>query len=66
AVHEVDPALPGTHGADHVRKFTLGGKMLTASGVNGDPTLATAAKGEQVLAAMAQDIIDFVGEFADF
>lgn len=64
AVKEIDPALPGTRGEDSVRKFALGGKMLTRSGVNGDPTLATAAKGERVLAAMAQDIIDFVRDFA--
>ena len=64
AVKEIDPALPGTRGTDRVRKFALGGKMLTKSGVNGDPTLATAEKGELVLAAMAQDIIDFLEEFA--
>jgi creatinine amidohydrolase len=64
AVKEIDPALPGTRGADRVRKFALGGKMLTKSGVNGDPTLATVEKGEQVLAAMAQDIISFLEEFA--
>jgi creatinine amidohydrolase len=64
AVKEIDLALPGTHGADCLRKFALGGKMLTHSGVNGDSTLATAAKGEQVLAAMAQDIIVFLRDFA--
>jgi creatinine amidohydrolase len=61
AVKEIDPVLPGTDG---LRKFALGGKMLTRSGVNGDPTLATAAKGEQVLAAMAQDVITFLHDFA--
>ena len=45
-------------------KFALGGKMLTKSGVNGDPTLATREKGELVLTAMAQDIVDFLEEFA--
>ena len=64
-VKEIDPALPGTRGEDSVRKFTLAGKMGTPNGVNGDPTLATAAKGERVLAAMAQDIIAFLRDFAE-
>jgi creatinine amidohydrolase len=64
AVKEIDPALPGTRGEDGVRKFTLAGKIETPSGVNGDPTLATAAKGERVLAAMAQDIVVFLHDFA--
>jgi creatinine amidohydrolase len=64
AVKDIDPALPGTRGDDSVRKFTLAGKMATPSGVNGDPTLATAVKGERVLAAMAQDIIVFLRDFA--
>src|SRR5215211_3207675 len=64
AVKEIDPALPGTRGNDRVRKFSLGGKMLTSSGINGDATLATAAKGELMLAAMAQDIVDFLEAFA--
>ena len=61
---EFDSALPGTRGNDRMRKFSLGGKMLTSSGINGDATLATAAKGELILAAMAQDIIDFLEAFA--
>jgi creatinine amidohydrolase len=64
AVKEIDPALPGTRGEDSVRKFTLAGKMATPGGVNGDPTLATAVKGERVLAAMAQDIVTFLRDFA--
>jgi creatinine amidohydrolase len=65
AVKEIDSALPGTGGDDSVRKFTLSGKIETPSGVNGDPTLATAAKGERVLAAMAQDILAFLRDFAE-
>jgi len=38
--------------------------MTTQSGVNGDPTLARPDKGEKLLAAMAQDIIDFLADFA--
>jgi creatinine amidohydrolase len=63
AVKEIEPALPGTRGEDGVRKFTLAGKLATPSGVNGDPTLATAAKGERVLAAMAEDIVAFLNDF---
>ena len=65
AVKEIDPAPPGARGDDSVRKFTLAGKMDTPSGVNGDPTLATAAKGERVLAAMTQDIVTFLRDFAE-
>jgi len=65
AVKQIDPALPSTRGEDSVRKFTLAGKIETPSGVNGDPTLATAAKGERVLAAMAQDIVTFLHDFAE-
>jgi creatinine amidohydrolase/Fe(II)-dependent formamide hydrolase-like protein len=38
--------------------------MITSSGINGDARLATAAKGELMLAAMAQDIVDFLEVFA--
>ena len=38
--------------------------MITSSGTNGDATLAMAAKRELMLAAMAQDIIDFLEAFA--
>ena len=47
-----------------MRKFSLGGKMMTSSGISGDATLATAAKGELMLAAMVQDIVDFLEAFA--
>jgi creatinine amidohydrolase len=64
AVKQIDLALPGTRGNDRVRKFSLGGKMITSSGINGDAILATAAKGELMLAAMAQDIVDFLEALA--
>ena len=34
------------------------------TGVNGDPTRATPAKGEQLLAALIEDLVEEVGEFA--
>jgi creatinine amidohydrolase len=65
AVREFSPSLRGTR-ADRGRMpaFVMGGKMRTASGVNGDPTLATPGKGERMLAAMTQEIVDFLAEFA--
>jgi len=33
-------------------------KLATKSGATGDPTRATAAKGEALLAAMARDLVD--------
>lgn len=65
AVKEYQRSLPGVFGTTGIRKFTVGGKMTTRSGINGDATLATAVKGEESLAAMAQDIITFVNHFAE-
>jgi creatinine amidohydrolase/Fe(II)-dependent formamide hydrolase-like protein len=36
---------------------------LSASGVIGDPTRATAAKGEAILAAMAADVAHFCADW---
>jgi creatinine amidohydrolase len=63
AVKEVSRSIPSARGRGGVQKFYVAGKMTTAHGVNGDPTLARREKGERLLAAMAQDIIDFVNEF---
>ena len=63
APREWQPLIPGTSGPTGIRKIHLGGKMTTAGGINGDATLATPEKGEQSLAAMAQDIITFVEHF---
>ncbi|MCB9138548.1 MAG: creatininase family protein [Caldilineaceae bacterium] len=64
AVKEIQPVRPGTRGASGVIKVSIGGKMRTKSGINGDATLATAEKGEKILAAMAQDMITFLEHFA--
>ncbi len=64
AVKEASATLPSARGTGGVQKVYLAGKMTTAHGVNGDPTLATPEKGERMLAAMAQDIIAFVNDFA--
>ncbi len=63
AVKETLGGARGGRGAA-IPKVYVAGRMTTKSGINGDATLATRAKGEKLLAAMAQDIIDFVVEFA--
>lgn len=65
AVKEFRRVMPGVMGANGVIKVSIGGKMRTQSGVNGDPTLATVEKGEQVLAAMAQDMVTYLKNFAN-
>ena len=57
--------IPGAFGKGGIQKVHLGGKMRTPNGIHGDATLATAPKGEKALAAMAQDIIEFVQHFVD-
>lgn len=64
AVKEYQQFLPGVFGPTGIRKFTIGGKMNTKSGINGDATLATAEKGFKSLEAMARDIIVFAEQFA--
>ncbi len=64
AVKEFQKVLPGVIGPTGIRKFTVGGKMTTQSGINGDATLATVEKGEKSLKAMADDIITFIQHFA--
>ncbi|MBI5649646.1 MAG: creatininase family protein [Chloroflexi bacterium] len=64
AVDEVLPAIPGTRGPSGAQKIYVAGRMTTPSGINGSATLAKRDKGERLLAAMAQDIIDFLIEFA--
>lgn len=64
AVKEMRTVIPGVMGANGVIKVSMGGKMRTRSGVNGDATLATVDKGEKALAAMAQDMVTFLESFA--
>jgi creatinine amidohydrolase/Fe(II)-dependent formamide hydrolase-like protein len=65
AVKEYRRVMPGVVGDNGVIKVSIGGKMRTKSGVNGDPTLATVEKGEQVLDAMARDMVTYLQHFAD-
>lgn len=64
APEEYTEPLSGMFGPSGVKKVHVGGKLHTPNGINGNATLATAAKGEQSLAAMARDIITFVEHFA--
>ena len=52
-----------TTGPTGIPKITLRGKMQGVHGVNGDPTRATAAKGCEILGAMAKDILVFLESF---
>jgi creatinine amidohydrolase len=64
AVKEASPSLPSTRGRGGVQKVYVAGKMTTPHGVNGDPTLANREKGEKMLAAMADDLVKFLNDFA--
>ena len=64
AVKEKSPSIPSARGPDGVQKVYVAGKMTSPHGVNGDPTLARRDKGEQMLTAMADDLIRFLNDFA--
>lgn len=64
APREWRKGIPGAKGASGAVKVHVGGKMRTARGINGDATLATVAKGEAALEAMAADIVTFLRGFA--
>jgi creatinine amidohydrolase len=63
AVKDQSRTWPSARGAGGVIKVAVSGKMTSQSGINGDARLATHEKGEKVLTAMAQDIIDFLEHF---
>lgn len=52
-----------TSGPTGIHKITLRSRMTTISGINGDPTRATAEKGRKILDAMGRDIVDFLTSF---
>ena len=52
-----------TAGPTGIPKITLRGKMRGTHGVNGDPTLAAADKGKEILNAMVTDILAFLSSF---
>ena len=62
AVEEYSESLP--HASKNgITRVDMAGHMDTPHGINGNSTLATAEKGEKLLEAMVQDIVDFVGDF---
>lgn len=63
AVEDYRETIPGMSGVAGVEKITMGRKVTTKSGVNGNATLATAAKGEKLLEAHTADIIAFLKHF---
>lgn len=64
APREWRKGIPGAVGPSGAVKVTVGGKMRTPNGINGDATLARPEKGEAALAAMASDIVLFLENFA--
>jgi creatinine amidohydrolase len=60
---EFSSELPAVRGPTGISKITFKTKMDSTRGANGDPTLATEAKGRQILDAMAADVIAFALAF---
>lgn len=65
APREWRTVIDGAVGSNGAVKVHVGGKMRTANGINGDATLATRAKGQAALDAMAADIVRFLHAFAE-
>lgn len=61
-VEEYSQAFPGTVVNGH-RKIYFSSRMTTPHGANGNSTLATREKGEQILNAMVDGICDFLQSF---
>lgn len=64
AVEDYSPSYPGIY-RNGVKKISMGGKMDTKSGANGNSKPANSEKGEKILQAMAEDIINFLNYFID-
>lgn len=65
AKKDLPPSPYATRGATGIHKITLKSRMGSASGINGDPSRASADKGRKILDAMTADIVAFVKSFAD-
>ncbi len=63
AVKEFSSELPAVRGPTGISKVTVKGRMDSRNGANGDPTLATAAKGRKILDAMLADVVAFANSF---
>lgn len=62
AVEEYTSEFPGTV-VNGVQRVSFSGRMATPHGINGNSTLATREKGEQILQAMVDSICGFLEEF---
>ena len=62
AVEEYSQSIPGAY-HNGIRKINVRGKMTTKNGTNGNSKLATVAKGEQILSAKVNDILEFLRHF---
>ena len=62
AVEEYAPVFPGTV-VNGIQKVSFSSRMSTPHGINGNSTLATREKGEQILQAMVDSICGFLAEF---
>ncbi len=62
AAEEYEPAFPHT-GGDGVEKIFFPMRLCTPHGSNGNSTLATKEKGETILSATIDDLVDFLEEF---
>jgi len=64
AKRETPPSPYATKGPGGVHTITLKSKMGGESGINGDPSRASAEKGRKILDAMSRDILAFIASFA--
>lgn len=62
AAEEYSASFPASMG-EGFQKVYFPNRMCTPHGINGNSTLATAEKGEKILAAQAADLVAFLKEF---
>lgn len=65
AVEEYLPEIKGAF-ANGAQKVFVPKKMTTPHGINGNSTLATKEKGEQIIDAMADDVVTFLEAFREY
>jgi creatinine amidohydrolase len=63
AVNEKSPQIANTKDENGSTLITLKGPMVSTSGINGEPLLATPEKGRVILDAMANDVFRFLQTF---
>lgn len=64
AVQNYRTSIPKTVGEKGIKKITIRGKFTDPSGIHGDATLATVKKGEEILRAKVDDVIEFIHHFS--